>query len=295
MLSDKTSPETSVFGDVFVYAQYLMVMKIIHFLSQRQIFIPFALSYIAQLCTVQKTQTTAMKKHFLLFAALGFTLMSMVPAEVCESDLFVKGTVVTTATYDEKGKPMTSGTSTIKAVTKTGASVSADMHVVTFDAKDKETGSADVKLRCENGSFYMDMKNFAAQNTTRMGEDFSFEFEGIDMQYPGSMTVGQKLPDAQMIMKTMNKGTLFSTTTVKMINRKVLAKESKTTKAGTFDCWKIEYTTDLEMVMMMGKMPIKPRRSVEWYTPKVGTVYSESYKEDKLESHSEIINIKKGQ
>ncbi|MGL5890759.1 MAG: TapB family protein [Bacteroidia bacterium] len=236
-----------------------------------------------------------MKKIHFLFAALCFTLMSMVPTEVCQSDLFVKGTVVTTATYDEKSKLMTSGTSTIKAVTKTGTSVSADMHVVTSDAKAKETGSADVKLRCENGSFYMDMKNFAAQNTTRMGEDFTFEFEGIDMQYPGTMTVGQKLPDAQMIMKTMNKGTLFSTTTVKMVNRKVLAKESKTTKAGTFDCWKIEYNIDFEMAMFLGKTPLKQRRSVEWYTPKVGTVYSESYKEDKFEGHSEIISIKKGQ
>jgi hypothetical protein len=270
-------------------------MKIIHFLSQRKIFIPFALSYIAQLCAVQKTQTTAMKKHFLLFAALGFTLMSMVPAEVCESDLFIKGTSVTTATFDEKGKLVSSGTSTIKEVTKTAASVSADMHVTTVDAKEKETGSADVKLRCENGKFYMDMKNFAATNTARMGKDFTFEFEGIDMEYPSAMTAGQKLPDAQVIMTTKNNGTVFSTMTVKMINRKVIGKESKTTKAGTFDCWKIEYDIDFEMVMAMGKMPIKPRRSIEWFTPKIGTVYSESYKEDKLESHSEITSIKKGQ
>lgn len=270
-------------------------MKIIHFLSQRKIFIPFALSYIAQLCAVQKTQTTAMKKHFLLFAALGFTLMSMVPAEVCESDLFVKGTVVTNATYDDKGKLVSSGKSTISAVNKTATSVSADMHVITYDAKEKETGSADVKLRCENGKFYMDMKNFAMANSTAMGKDFTFEFEGIDMEYPSVMTAGQKLPDAQVIMTTKNNGTVFSTMTVKMINRKVVANVRRTTKAGVFDCWEIEYDIDFEMVMAFGKMPIKPRHCFEWFAPKIGTVYSESYKGDKLESHSEITSIKKGQ
>lgn len=234
---------------------------------------------------------TAMKKLLFPLLASAFLFTSMVPAEVCESDLFVKGVSITTTTYDEKGKLVSTGTSTIKEVTKTASSATAEMHVSTVDAKSREMGSADVKMRCENGKFYMDMKNFASTSNARMGADFTFEFEGLDMEYPGNMSVGMKLPDAHVVMNTKNKGTQFSTTTIKMYNRKVVAKENKTTPAGTFDCWKIEYDIDFEMVMAMGKLPIKPRHSIEWFTPKIGTVYSESYKESKLESHSEISKI----
>ncbi|MCU0434534.1 MAG: hypothetical protein MUC87_13860 [Bacteroidia bacterium] len=234
-----------------------------------------------------------MKKLFFPLVASAFLFTAMVPAEVCESDLFVKGVSITTSTFDEKGKLVSTGTSTIKEVEKTAVSVFADMHVSTVDAKSREMGSADVKMRCENGKFYMDMKNFASSNNTRMGADFSFDFEGIDIEYPSVMSVGMNLRDAHVIMTTKNNGSQFSTTTIKMYNRKVVARENKTTPAGTFDCWKIEYDIDFEMVMAMGKLPIKPRHSIEWFTPKIGAVYTESYKEGKLESHSETTKIVK--
>ncbi|MGL5890758.1 MAG: TapB family protein [Bacteroidia bacterium] len=239
-----------------------------------------------------------MKKHILLFAALGFMLISMVPAEVCESDLFVMGTVVTKANYYKKGLLMFTNTETVKGVSKTGSSTTADIYVTTVANLTKTMVSTDTKIRCENGSFYIDMNNLISQYPS-LGAGVTAEFEGIDIEYPGTMLSGSKLPDAKLKMTTKSDGEVISVYTVTMTNRKVIGKEDKTTKAGKFDCWKIEYDMNVEIVMMQDgeptNTPAKSYHCIEWFTSKTGIVYSENYKEDKLESHSEIISIKKGQ
>jgi hypothetical protein len=61
----------------------------------------------------------------------------------------------------------------------------------------------------------------------------------------------------------------------------VVGKESITTPAGTYDCYKI--TSDIATQTQMGiKMNINVS-SIEWITSKLGVVKSESYnKNDKL-------------
>lgn len=234
-----------------------------------------------------------MKKVFIVILPLAFLLMSMLPEEVCDSALFKKGTTITMTNYDSKGNAVSTGTSTIQSVIQSGTSTSADMHVVTVDNKGKEQGQADIKMRCENGKYYMDMKNFVASSAGKMGKDITLDFEGTDMEYPSVFDLNSSLPDAMVKMTAKSNGTTVATTIAKMYNRKVIAKESHTTPAGTFECWKISYDIDVDIAFSMGKIPVKPYQNIEWYSSQVGIVRTESYKEEKMESYSELTKIVK--
>ena len=80
-------------------------------------------------------------------------------------------------------------------------------------------------------------------------------------------------------------GTVIMNMFVNITNRKVEGKESVTTPAGTFDCFKITY--DIET-----KFGVKiERNAIEWIAKNVGTVRSESYKGDKLEGYTELTKL----
>jgi hypothetical protein len=234
-----------------------------------------------------------MKKSDLFFLLTAIVLLAFTPAEICQSELFKKGTVVTMSNYDAKGELQSTSTSTITSVSQTTSGMSADMHAVSSDRKGKETSQMDVKLRCEEGKFYMDMKSFLASTAKDVGKDITLDFEGTDMQYPSAFTVDETLPDATIKMTGKLGEQLIMSTSIRIYNRKVLAKESRTTPAGTFECWKIGYDIDLEMGMVMGlgKIPIKPMHSIEWYCPTVSVVRVESYCDEKLQSYSELTKI----
>lgn len=235
-----------------------------------------------------------MKKHLLLLLAPALLLMAMVPAEICDSELFVKGTEVTMTSYNSKGAIASVALNTITEVTRTATSVTALGHVVTKDEKGKEFGSADMKVRCENGKIYMDIKRFATpQATAAAARDMTLDFEGQDMEYPTVMTVGSTLPEGLLTMTTKSSGSVVSVTKVRMYDRKVLAKESRTTPAGTFDCYKIGYNIEINMAMGTVQIPVQTRRSVEWFSARIGTIRTESYKGENMESYSEMTKIKK--
>lgn len=113
-----------------------------------------------------------------------------------------------------------------------------------------------------------------------------FRIESTDMQFPSGMTVGQQLKDASIQLS------LDGPVPVNMVsnisNRKVESRESVTTPAGTFDCYKISYDlfSKVSIVKTEGRV-------VEWYAPGVGLVRSESYnKKDKLLGFNELTGLK---
>jgi hypothetical protein len=71
-------------------------------------------------------------------------------------------------------------------------------------------------------------------------------------------------------------------------NRKVEAKESVTVPAGTFDCFKISYNSEIKIGFVK-----KNYRYITWYAPEVGAVKSEFYSaKGKLEGYSEMTLLK---
>ena len=108
-------------------------------------------------------------------------------------------------------------------------------------------------------------------------EGMELNISGTALEMPKQLTVGQSLPDAEAEIEVRNNGFKMMTMQHTVTNRKVEAKESVTTAAGTFDCYKISY--DFEF---------------KWVSEGVGVVKAEYYnKKGKLESSEELTKFQK--
>jgi uncharacterized protein YjbK len=193
-------------------------------------------------------------------------------AQLCDAYFPIEeGSTVEMKQYDEKDKLTGGSLQTVlkKTVLPTGLKLLVKTQV--FDAKDKESGTMESELRCENGVFYFDMKKFMDQSQMSEMKDMEMEVESADMEVPGNLTVGQTLKDASITMKMSSNGMQMFTMTVNVTNRKVEGQEKITTPAGTFDCYKISYDI---MTKVMFKVEAK---SIDWMARDVGVVRSESY------------------
>ncbi|MBL7903518.1 MAG: hypothetical protein JNL22_00720 [Bacteroidales bacterium] len=220
-------------------------------------------------------------KHLLLLALSSFLTVSLL-AQDCEGYFPAKGgTFIETKNYDAKGKLTGTSQQTILSVDQIPGGLSLKVKSESLDSKDKLQYSQELGMRCENGVFYMDMKNFLDPNTMSGFKDMEVSVDGIDLEYPSVLQIGQTLKDGDIQMKFMSGGMSIMTMSVRMFNRKVEALESITTPAGTFECYKLTY--DMEIKSMI-KMTVK---ATQWVARNVGAVKTESFdKNGKLVGYS---------
>ncbi len=206
---------------------------------------------------------------------------------------FTEGVTYTMTNYSEKGKVESTVDGKVSKVVTGVESTKATVDVVMKDAKGKESRTGSYELTCTGNSYSMDMKNFITPQQKEAYKDMDIKMEGDMLDYPSNMTAGMDLPNGTMKMVVTDKGTEVNNTTILIHDRKCQAIESRTTPAGTWECYKITYTMDITMKIGTMTMPIKPRTATEWFSFKVGAVRTESYKNDKLESYSELTAFKK--
>ncbi|MEW6469583.1 MAG: hypothetical protein AB1458_11695 [Bacteroidota bacterium] len=235
-----------------------------------------------------------MKK--IIYSALCLAALTTAYAftDACDAMLFFKeGSSVTFTSYDDNDKVSGSHKTVYSKVTKTGGTVSATASAEYFDKKGKSTGKAEYIMKCSGGTIMIDMRMMMPQQQADAYKDMEMTMEGNDLEFPSTLTVGSTLKDATMKMSFKPKGSnspmpMGMTFQVNITNRKVEAKESITTPAGTFECYKI--TEEVETKTMFGvKM-----KSVNWFSPEVGNVRTESYKENgKYMGKTELTELKK--
>ncbi len=119
-----------------------------------------------------------------------------------------------------------------------------------------------------------------AVDTTPVME--GMEIEGTMPSFPANMSVGQELEFSFAIkvmgMKTTTEG-----------KNTVVAQESVTTPAGTFDCFKVETETTTK-AMLARATTVK---TITWLAAGIGTVKSEIYdNRDRLQSSQELVSVK---
>lgn len=239
-----------------------------------------------------------MKKHIILAAGIvalitgsSFTLMM----DCGSFEQFTEGATWTMTNYNAKGKEESHSDCKVNKLTTGVGSTTADVAATFFDSKGKENGSSEYSITCKGGNYSMDMRNFVTPEMKKgAGKDMEIKMDGDMLEYPASMKAGDSLPNGTMKVTMISNGQTFMTTTVYIKHRKCMAVENKTTPAGTWECYKITYTAEVAMTNMMGmNFPVKPRTTTEWFSFKVGSVRSESYKEGELESYSELTAFKK--
>lgn len=178
--------------------------------------------------------------------------------------------------YDKKEKLSTKMSHAFKDIKGSGDNMSATLTQEIYDAKKGDKiATSDLQWKCENGTLHFDMKsmNLMMDDTQQMNMGdggMTLDVTGDQLDLPSDLSVGQTLKDVSYNIK-MAMGTLtIMNRTYHIKDRKVESQENLTTPAGTFDCYKVTFTT----VDDKGRGEIK---SSIWYAKDAGLVKSENY------------------
>jgi hypothetical protein len=182
-----------------------------------------------------------------------------------------ENTVVEYKQFNKKGSLTGSSVQKIDKVEKSSNGIGVTVTSESFDSKGKSLGTSQLKLRCEGGVYYIDMKNYLNQQSTESFKDMEMKVEGGNLELPANLKAGDILEDGDLKISYSGEGMPAMTMTINISNRKVESAESITTPAGTFDCFKITFDMATKMMMTV------KAKGAEWYAKGVGMVKSESY------------------
>lgn len=227
-----------------------------------------------------------MKKTLLfLVSILSLTALAQsdckpyVPAE--------KGSTWELTNYDDKDK--ITGVLKYELVDKVenGNEITFKVKCTSFDPKGEETYTNEYECYCKNGEFSFNMSYMAGGAQMEAFEDMEMTMDASDFQVPDlDAPVGTQLADASLKMTVGNNGITMMNMTVETTNRLVAARESLTTEAGTFECVKVSQDVSTKVMMKV------EASTIDWYSPNVGTVRSESYnKNGKLTGYSVLTKL----
>jgi hypothetical protein len=210
--------------------------------------------------------------------------------------LFRKGTAIYTNTYDGQGKLTSKNISTVTKVYDEGNMSVAEVQMKSVDEKDAGKAPMNAKYKCDGKQLYVDLSGLMPGSG-----DQSSKLQTSGMLFPFKLSAGETLPDANHSI-SMERGGKTMTITSHIKERKVEAKESLTTPAGTFDCYKISSVIETELpgmdetsrkIMEETKKRMGKNRMIIWYAPDVSIIKMEFYMGEKLITRSEITAIKK--
>ncbi len=171
----------------------------------------------------------------------------------------------------------------IKNVTSSGGITTATMSSQIKDGKGKYSMDSDYDFTCDGDKVTMDFSSMMNQRMLQRFEGMESEVTGTNLIFPNSLDVGQTLPDASVVIKISMSGINMEMIT-SISDRKVIDQESVTTKAGTFNCYVITYTTEFDM---MGTN--QTSNSKQWISEGVGMVKQEDYNDKgKMTNKSEL-------
>ncbi len=229
-----------------------------------------------------------MNSKVLTIAAFFLVIVYMAKAQDCSSSFFPskEGTRVEMTSYDKKGKETGNSVTILTSVRKDGSMTEYTLKSETKDSKGK-TNTIDFTATCDGNNVAVSMKSFFPSEVQKSSDGGEMNIEGTNLNFPNSISVGQKLNDGNVTM-TISVGPMTMKTVMNIVNRTVTGKESIKTLTGTYDCYKIEY--DVETTMMNIKSKGKVR---QWIAKEVGTVKSENYNEKgDLMGYSQLTSIK---
>lgn len=214
-----------------------------------------------------------MKKITLLTCSLA--IFSFTRAQDCTNYFFLQNnkTVEMTIT-NKKGSVTGKQVYKISDVKNNGGVVTASLHSELFDKKGKSQAIGNSVVECNGGEMKVDMKMMLPQQQQEQFSKAEASLDKVYIDYPVSMSVGDKLKDATFTLD-METGGLKQNLTMLINDRKVAAKESVTTPAGSWDCYKITYHSKTTVKTAGIGIPIN-MDVTEWYAPGFGVVKTES-------------------
>ena len=175
---------------------------------------------------------------------------------------------------NNKGKESGKMTYVISDSKKNGSSITATINSEFVDTKGKTITKATNNVKCENGVMQMNMKTFIPPAQMEQMKSGEAKATDVYLEYPANMKVGDQLKDGQFNMDYESNG-LKSSIEISITERKVEGKESVTTPAGTWECFKISAKNKIVSKVAGIGFPIKMDVN-EWFAPGFGIVKTES-------------------
>jgi len=207
-----------------------------------------------------------MKKIVFLFG-LVFLTSSFVAAQDCSKYFPMdEGTKFQVTMYDKKDRVSGVMDYEVKEASGNTATLAYEMK----DEKGKMVTSSEYGITCSDDGVTIDFSSMMSPELLGQYEDMEIEMSGTDLLYPNNLSVGQSLPDADVLM-TIKMPPMNMKMNMNFFNRKVEGNESVTTPAGTFDCYVITYDSEAKMGFKMTSS------NKLWLSEGFGMVKQETY------------------
>lgn len=185
-----------------------------------------------------------------------------------------QGTEWTFENFDGKGKSAGINQQKVTAFQKTSNGFKSTIHSVFTDKKGKKLMEGDLEMSCDGGTIIMDMRKFIPEEQQKAFGSYEMKMEAENLELPSNLSVGQSLKNGSITMTAVG-SPIPMKISVTITNRKVEAKETITTPAGTFECYKISSQSSSKT--QMGVNMSFEFATSEWIAEKAGVVKSESF------------------
>ena len=229
-----------------------------------------------------------MNKKLLFLPALLFSLS--VFGQCNDYYVLEQGTEWTYENFNKNGKTAGKNQQKVTAYEKTGSGFKATINSVIFSDKGKKAMEGDLEMTCENGVMIMDMRKFIPEEQQKAFSSYEMKMESENLELPSKLSVGQSLKNGSITMTAVG-SPIPMNMSVQITDRKVVAKETITTPAGTFECYKI--TSKSNTQTKMGINMSFEFSSTEWIAEKAGMVKSESFdKNGKSNGYTVLVSRK---
>ena len=190
---------------------------------------------------------------------------------------FSEGTTFQFTNYNKKGKTVGFVDYNVTNVRPVDGAEVATITSQVKDEKGELVLESSYDITCIDDAISIDFNSLVSPQMLEQYGTIDYEITGTNINFPNILFVGQELPDASMLM-IISMGITLKLS-VDITGRKVLAEETITTPAGTFDCFVITYDVALKMGFKSNGT------SKQWIAEGVGMVKQEEYnKKGKLMS-----------
>lgn len=205
--------------------------------------------------------------------SLLFVSLSILSFAQCENSFFPfkEGITFEQTNFSQKDKIQGKTISKIISVANNEATVENKI----FDSKGKLLTEANYTIICDGNAIKFDFESFIPEETFSQYGDAKVTVDGDFITIPNELAVGQQLEDGSGKV-SVDMSAMQMNMDMKLKERKVDTKEMLTTKAGSFDCYKISQNTTVTMDMM-GMKRTTETSSISWFAKGVGMVKTENY------------------
>lgn len=226
--------------------------------------------------------------------------MTIVGASCQDFSWFKKGAILAYEALDKKEKVTGELKMEVKDLNNNGSQTIAQIEA-TMSSSHFEDMTYPMNYICEGDKIYMDIasmmkammeKNPGMKNQAVMDAFNNMEIDFNDgfASFPKTMYPGMVLDDLRFSFKT-NVGSSEMSFNTYVTDRQVIAREKVTTKAGTFECLKIQSHTQTAVNVMGVNQKMPATTEYLWIAPGIGMVKQET-KSDKEATTMQLKSFK---